>query len=113
LTSTNALTLDGQLVNIDGRGNRVSAMIFGPRRVIIVAGANKISTTLEEAMHRVRNTASPRNAKRLERNTPCTVTGKCEHCSSSESICRQIVVTSSQMVPGRVTVIIVGESLGF
>jgi hypothetical protein len=113
LTSTNALTLDGQMVNIDGRGNRVAAMIFGPKRVIVVVGANKITNTLEEAMDRTRNIASPRNSKRLDRKTPCTFTGKCEDCGSSERICRQIIVTHSQMIPGRVTVIVVGETLGF
>lgn len=113
LTSTNAITLDGQLINIDGRGNRVAAMIFGPKKLIIVAGVNKIVNTVEEGILRTRNLASPRNAKRLEKNTPCTITGKCEDCGSSDRICRHMVITHSQMIQGRATFIIVGESLGF
>lgn len=112
LMSTNAITLDGELVNIDGRGNRVSFLIYGPESVIVIAGMNKVVCNVEDGIRRVRNFASPPNCVRLERETPCAKTGKCCNCLST-SICSQIVITRTSMVPGRIKVILVGEELGY
>lgn len=113
ITGTNAITENGELVNMDGNGNRVAAMIFGPKRVIVMAGANKITKNLEEAEVRVRNMASPINSKRLNRNTPCTKTGQCMDCSSKDRICNHLVVTYRQNVPGRGIVILIKEEIGY
>lgn len=113
LASTNALTENGELYNVDGNGNRVSAMIFGPKQVIIVAGANKIVKDLEEAKKRVEQTAAPMNTVRLEKNTPCAKTGKCGHCHSEDRICCSYVTLAQQRVSDRIKIIIVGENLGY
>lgn len=113
LMSTNAITLDGKLVNIDGNGNRLAALMFGPENVIVIAGINKISLNEQEAIQRVRNIASPMNAKRLSKNTPCTIDGRCHDCLSDDCICSHIVVTRRHPVKGRIKVIIVKEDLGF
>lgn len=113
LASTNALTENGELYNVDGNGNRVSAMIFGPKQVIIVTGANKIVKDLEEAKKRVEQTAAPMNTVRLEKNTPCAKTGVCGHCHSEDRICCSYVTLAQQRVPDRIKVIIVGEKLGY
>ena len=112
LMSTNAITLDGELINIDGRGNRVSFLIYGPEEVIVVAGMNKVVSSREEGIDRVRNFASPPNTVRLNRDTPCAKTGRCGNCIQ-DSICCQIVVTRASMIPGRIKVILVGEELGY
>lgn len=112
LMSSNAITTDGELVNIDGNGNRVAALIYGPKNVIIVAGMNKIAKNVEEGMSRVRNTASPQNCIRLNIPTPCSKTGMCANCIS-HTICDQIVITRASRVPKRIKVILVGEELGF
>lgn len=112
LMSTNAITLDGELVNIDGRGNRVSYLIYGPDNVIIVAGMNKVVTNVEDGIRRVRNIATPPNCNRLGVNTPCATTGKCGECFT-DSICCEFVVTRMSRVPNRIKVILVGESLGY
>jgi L-lactate utilization protein LutB len=113
LTSSNAITESGHLVNVDGAGNRVAAMIFGPKKVIVVAGVNKIVKNLEEALDRVNDVAAPMNAKRLNRKTPCAVTGQCTDCRSPERICN--ITTIINRKPGRtdVTVLLVGEELGY
>lgn len=111
--STNAITADGELVNIDGTGNRVSALIYGPENVIIMAGMNKVTKNVEEALSRVRNTASPINCHRLGKKTPCAATGMCADCLSPDCICNQIVVTRRSGVPGRIKVILIGESCGY
>lgn len=113
LASTNALTEDGELYNVDGNGNRVAAMIYGPTQVIIVAGVNKIVKDLEEAKLRVENVAAPLNTKRLDCDTPCKETGKCAHCHSDRRICCSYVTLAQQRVPDRIKVIIVNEKLGF
>ena len=112
LMGTNAVTLDGELVNVDGTGNRVAFLCFGPENVIVIAGMNKLCKTREEAVDRARNVAAPVNTVRLGRKTPCTVTGKCEDCCSPDCICDQIVITR-QSKNGRIKVILVGEELGF
>lgn len=113
LTSTNAITEKGELFNKDGNGNRVSAMIFGPRSVIVVAGINKIVPDIAAAEERVRTIAAPKNAKRLSCKTPCAVTGDCADCRSDARICCSTVVLHQQRVPGRIKVILVGEELGY
>ena len=122
LTGTNAITLDGKLVSTDGRGNRVSAMIFGPKKVIIVAGVNKIVKDLNEAMERIHQTCAPMNAKRhylkFHRpeygNLPCFRTGKCVDCSHDERICCYTVIIEHVKIreKGRINVVLVGEELG-
>lgn len=113
LCSTNALTEEGELYNIDGNGSRVAAMLYGPEQVIIVAGINKIVRNLEEAENRVRQYAAPIDAKRLGKNTPCAITGHCVDCSSKERICNDFVVIKGQFVRGRIKVILVGKELGY
>lgn len=111
--SSNAITLDGKLVNIDGNGNRVASLIHGPQNVIIIAGMNKVTTDVDAAIARVRNMAAPPNTVRLGLSTPCAETGKCHHCLSKDCICDQIVITRRSFIPGRIKVILVGESLGY
>ena len=112
LMSTNAITLDGELVNIDGRGNRVSFLIYGPESVIIIAGMNKVVSNVEDGIRRVRNVATPPNCVRLNCKTPCAVTGKCGECFG-DSICCQFVITRMSRVPDRIKVILVGQELGY
>lgn len=113
LMSTNAITKDGELVNIDGRANRVSFLCYGPEHVLILAGMNKVVETVEEGVDRTRNVASPKNAVRLHKNTPCAVQGKCGDCLSPDCICSQIVVTRHSTIPNRIHVILIGEELGY
>ncbi|RKD21554.1 Uncharacterised ACR, YkgG family COG1556 [Caminicella sporogenes DSM 14501] len=113
LTSSNAITENGELYNVDGRGNRVAAMLYGPDKVIIVVGKNKIVKNLEEAILRNRNLAAPANAKRLNRNTPCAKTGYCMDCSSKDRICNEYVLIKKQLDPDRIHVIIVNKDLGY
>ena len=112
LMSANAIAKTGELVNIDGHANRVAALCFGPERVIVIAGMNKVCPTVETALARARNTAAPANALRLERNSPCGTTGQCADCKSPECICNQIVITRGSSIPGRIKVVLVGEDLG-
>lgn len=112
LTSTNAITLDGELVNIDGNANRVACICFGPDNVIVVAGINKIAENIEAAISRIKTNACSANCVRLNINNPCSITGKCGNCFDT-SICAQILVTRLSNVKGRIKVIIVGENLGF
>jgi L-lactate utilization protein LutB len=113
VAGTNALSEDGQLVNIDGFGNRVAAMIFGPRQVIIVAGMNKVTRTLEDAMVRARTVAAPANMQRFPgKKTPCSETGACGNCHSADSICTFIVTTRLCKPAGRIKVILIGKDLG-
>ena len=111
--STNAITLDGQLVNIDGMGNRVACLCYGPKNIIIVAGMNKVAIDVDSAIARVRNFASPPNALRLHQNTPCAEHGRCGDCLAPDCLCCDIVITRKSRVPGRIKVILVGEELGY
>jgi len=114
LTGANALSLDGQMVNIDGNGNRVAAIIYGPKSVLVIAGMNKVMDTLEAAIHRARTVAAPTNQQRfLLPGNPCTVTGSCADCKSETCICNHIVVTRHCRPVGRIQFILVGEELGF
>lgn len=112
LMSTNAITLGGELVNVDGSGNRVACLIFGPREVIIVAGMNKVVTDVEEGIKRIHNFAAPPNTVRLSCDTPCAKTGQCGDCLE-HTICCQTVITRASRIPGRIKVILVGEELGY
>ena len=112
LMSANAISEDGQLVNIDGNGNRVAALCFGPKEVIVAAGMNKVAGNLEEAYARARKFAAPVNAQRFNLATPCGKTGLCADCLSPECICSQMVVTR-RASGGRIKVILVGADLGF
>ena len=113
LTGANGLSLDGQMVNIDGNGNRVAAIVYGPRQVIVVAGMNKVEDTLDAAINRARTVAAPMNKQRFQNQTPCGVTGVCADCKSEGCICNQIVITRHCRPAGRIKFIIVGEDLGF
>ena len=113
LMSSNAITQDGKLVNVDGNGNRLAALIYGPENVIIVAGMNKITIDEESAVKRVRNQAAPANSIRLEQNTPCAKTGYCSSCQVDDTICCQTVITRRSRHDGRIKVVLVGEELGF
>jgi L-lactate utilization protein LutB len=113
IASSNALTLDGKLVNIDGTGNRVAAMIFGPGQVILVVGANKITENLEQALRRAKNIASPLNVIRLNCKTPCVSTGHCHDCSSEANICRITTIIEKRPNFTPFTVIVVGEEIGY
>ncbi|MDE6727596.1 MAG: lactate utilization protein [Oscillospiraceae bacterium] len=113
LASSNAVTEDGELYNVDGNGNRVSAMIYGPKQVVVVVGVNKIVKDLEEARERVEKIAAPKNTVRLNKATPCAKTGVCGHCRSDDRICCSYVVLAQQRVADRIKVIIVNEELGY
>lgn len=113
LMSTNAITIDGELVNIDGNANRVSFLCYGPEHVLVVAGMNKVVSTVEEGVDRVRNIASPPNAIRLNKDTPCAKNGRCGNCFSDDCICSQIVITRRSGQRGRIQVLLVGEELGY
>lgn len=113
LMSSNAITLDGKLINIDGNGNRIAALIYGPKNVIVIAGMNKVTLDEDTARKRVRNMASPPNTVRLNCKTPCATTGMCHNCFSEECICCQILITRFSRTPNRIKVILVGEELGF
>ena len=113
LTGTNAISEDGQLVNVDGNGNRVAAMIYGPKQVIVVAGMNKVVPTVMDAAVRARTIAAPANTQRFPgKKTPCSVTGICADCLSPDSICTYIVRTRISKPEGRIKVILIGQDLG-
>ena len=113
LCSSNAVTEDGILVNIDGSGNRVSAMASGPLHVLFVVGMNKIVKDVDAAVYRARNVAAPANTQRFPIQTPCKVNGACANCKSPTSICCSVLITRFCRVPGRMHVILVNEDLGF
>ncbi|HDF3883292.1 TPA: lactate utilization protein, partial [Clostridioides difficile] len=113
LMSSNAISEDGQLFNIDGNGNRVAAMIFGPKNVIVVAGMNKIVKNIDDAIQRTRTIASPAVVQRFQDvNTPCYINGSCIDCTSPESICAYMVTTRISRPAKKIKVILVGENLG-
>lgn len=111
--SSNAITLDGELVNIDGAGSRLSYLIYGPEKVVIVVGMNKLVKDVEEAKKRIRVQACPSNAVRLGLETPCGINGVCGECFGRQCMCASIVETRISRFPGRINVILVGENLGF
>ena len=113
LTSSNAITEKGELYNVDGTGNRVAAMLYGPRSVIVITGFNKIVRDLDAAKTRVEEIAAPANCVRLHMNTPCTELGKCANCNVDGRICADTVVIGRQRVKDRIKVVLVGEELGY
>jgi hypothetical protein len=113
LSSVNAMTDDGVLINIDGNANRVSAIAQGPRKVVFIVGMNKVCGDVDGAMKRARNVAAPINAQRFGLDTPCTRTGKCADCKSPDSICCQFLITRFSRHPDRIHVILVNDNLGF
>ena len=113
LSSVNAMTEDGVLVNIDGNANRVSAIAQGPKKVLFIVGMNKITSDTDSAMKRARNVAAPINAQRFGLSTPCSQTGACMNCKSPDTICCQFLITRYSRHAGRIHVILVNDCLGF
>lgn len=113
LMSSNAITIDGKLINIDGNGNRVASLIFGPKQVIVIVGMNKVVQDETSGINRIHNVAAPPNGIRLGRKTPCTETGSCHNCLSPDCLCSHTVITRRCNKPGRIKVILVGENLGY
>ncbi len=113
LMSANAISEDGQLFIIDGVGNRLAALVYGPKQVIVIAGVNKIARSLEDAIVRARTIAAPYNANRFDITTPCTANGICGDCTSLSTICAQLLRTRICKPEGRIKVILVGETLGY
>jgi hypothetical protein len=113
ISSANAITLDGKLVNLDGMGNRVGSMAFGPRKVILVIGMNKVAPDLDSAIARIKHYAAPINAMRVGVSTPCTETGFCADCRSPQRICNIWSIIEGHMIKDRIHVKLVGESLGY
>ena len=112
-SSSNAITEDGQLYNVDGNGNRVAALLYGPEKVIIICGINKIVPTLDDAIKRNKTVSAPANAKRLNKNTPCTKVGYCMNCNRKERICSEYTVIKRQSIKGRIHVIFLNKEIGY
>ncbi len=112
LMSSNAISEDGQLVNMDGNGNRLAALLYGPREVYVLVGMNKVAKTLDDAIARCRNIAAPENAQRFGVSTPCSLTGQCQNCTSPDCICAQMVVTRMSKPAGRIHVVLILDDLG-
>ena len=113
ITGTNAVTEKGQLINLDMYGNRIAAITFGPRYVIILVGRNKIVSDVEEAVSRIKNYAAPVNAMRLDKKTPCAKSASCEDCNSPDRICNTWTITEKSIPKGRVKIVLINEDLGF
>jgi len=113
LMSANAVTMDGKLINIDRTGNRLAALIYGPKNVLVIAGMNKVEPDEAAGMARARNHAAPINAIRVQAATPCATTGQCQDCTVEECICSQVLITRMSQTKNRIKVILAGESLGF
>ena len=113
LSSTNAITLDGKLVNMDGAGNRVASLIYGHRRVYIIAGKNKIAKDYYKARERIKTIAAPKNAHRLNTNTPCKKTGECSDCNSLDRICKIEVIIHKNPAGADINILLINEDLGY
>lgn len=113
ILSANAITENGEIYDVDGTGNRVAAMIYGPDKVIVVVGVNKIVKNVDEAINRIKSCTAPANAKRLNRATPCTKTGYCMDCASPQRICNEYVLIKKQPIKDRINVIFLNETLGY
>ena len=113
IVGANALSLDGQMVSIDGNGNRVGMIVYGPKYILVIAGMNKVQDDLESAVRRARTIAAPQNAQRFGLPNPCSVTGSCGNCKNETSICNQLLITRNSKPAGRIKVVVVGEELGF
>ena len=113
LASTNAITEDGELVNIDGNANRVSCIAYGPKKVVFIVGMNKVTSDIDSAIKRARNVAAPINKQRIGGNTPCVKTGSCMNCKNPDTICCQFLITRYSKHQDRIHVILVNDFLGF
>ena len=113
ITGTNAVTETGKLVNLDMYGNRVAAITFGPKNVVILVGRNKIVPDVDEGMFRIKNYAAPINSMRLDKKTPCVKTSYCEDCKSPDRICNTWTITEKSFPKGRVKVVLINEDMGF
>jgi len=113
ITGTNAITENGILVNLDGYGNRVGAIAFGPRYVTLLVGRNKIVSNMDEAVSRIKGFAAPINTIRLNRKTPCSITLRCEDCNSPDRVCNVWVITEKCVPPKRIKIILINEDCGF
>lgn len=113
ITGANAVSLDGQMVNIDGTGNRVAPIVYGPDSILVIAGMNKVEDSIEEAVRRARTVAAPMNKQRFDNETPCGITGVCADCKAEGCICNQILITRHCRPAGRIKFILIGEDLGF
>ena len=113
ITGANAISMDGQMVNIDGNGNRVGMIVYGPKNIIVVAGMNKVCPSVEDAVKRARTIAAPMNQQRFGLPNPCSCTGVCGNCLNETSICNQILITRNCKPAGRIKFELVGEELGF
>lgn len=113
ICSSNALTVDGELINMDGAGNRVGAMIFGPKKVYVIVGINKLVFNQDEGIKRIKHVAAPANCERLGKNTPCRQIGECVNCHVQERICSATVIMHRSHTPKRIHVVIVKENLGY
>ncbi|MGD9707877.1 MAG: LUD domain-containing protein, partial [Candidatus Delongbacteria bacterium] len=113
LSSSNAIIEDGRLLNIDGTGNRVAAMFFGPPEIIVIAGRNKIVENYDHAMERIKTIAAPKNAERLRRDVPCRFTGRCQDCRSPERMCQVTVCIENRLVDRELEVWLVNQNLGY
>jgi len=111
--SANALAETGDIINIDGRGNRVAETIYGPKNVMIIAGVNKLVPDINAGIERTRNIASPKNCVRLNKKTPCAVTGKCSYCNSPDTICKATVILHHPTTGKNVTIILINKNLGY
>lgn len=113
IMGTNAATETGELFNIDGNGNRLAALLYGPKQVIVIVGMNKVVSTLEAAIIRARTIAAPINMQRFQRSTPCGITGMCADCNNDTTVCNQFVRTRRSNPKGRIKIILVGENIGY
>ena len=113
ISSTNALTLEGELLNVDGNGNRIAALTFGPRKTVVIAGANKIVRDLDAAFERIKLYAAPMNNKRLDKSNPCVKAGSCQDCKGDSRLCRAYSILKRKPGLSDFTVIVVGEALGY
>lgn len=113
LMSTNAITYNGELINIDGNGNRLACLMQGPKEVFIIVGMNKFVSSIEEGIQRIEHIAAPANVQRLHKDTPCHTLGRCAHCFSENSICSHTVITRRSSHPDRIKLFIVPENLGY
>jgi hypothetical protein len=111
----NAITMAGEIVNVDGSGNRLAGYAFGAGKVILVAGVNKVVPDLAAALDRIRNTAAVQECRKLEKNTPCAVTGRCDNdaCRGPDRQCGKILIIENEKIAGRITLVLIGEALGF
>jgi hypothetical protein len=111
----NAITLSGEIVNVDGSGNRLAGYAFGAGKVILVAGVNKVVPDLAAALDRIRNTAAVQECRKLDKSTPCALTGRCDNdaCRGPERQCGKILIIENEKIAGRITVVLIGEALGF